>query len=187
MWMQVSNRFLKWKAARPLNNSVSACSSSKNLHFANNSVEFRHRAACLGGPVSSEWCVRVKRECCFTAVVGWSTSARHRQKSEPNHLTRKVAGNRRSEHEETRRVFGPPGPHLSRRASHFRNPVTERRCVCVQGTIKTVKCASAKIHVKGQETYATAICLVIQVNFPMLPKLRAAPKSIHHPLMLKNM
>ena len=37
-------------------------------------------------------------------------------------------GNKRTEHEESRRVFGPAGPQFSRPANLFRNAVTECRC-----------------------------------------------------------
>ena len=60
----------------------------KNLQFANNSfLVWAQGCMCLGFPVSSIWCVWVERDCCLTAAVGWPTSARHRQKSEPNHCT----------------------------------------------------------------------------------------------------
>ena len=81
------------------------------------------RCMCLGIPVSSMLCVCAERECDFTTVVGWPTLARRRQRSEPNHVTRKLAGIRCTEHEESRRVFGP----ASRPANHFRNKVTECR------------------------------------------------------------
>ena len=118
---------MKRKAARPSNNSVSACSST-NLQFANSSVEFGHRAACVWGFQSFMVHVCVERECCFTAVVGWPTPARHRQRSEPNHVARKMARNMRTQHGESRCVFGPARPHFSRPANHFRNAVTECRC-----------------------------------------------------------
>ena len=56
-------------------------------------------------------------------VVGWPTPARYRQRSEPNHVACKMAGNKRTEHQESRRVFGPAGPHFSRPANHIRNVV----------------------------------------------------------------
>ena len=59
--------------------------------------------------------------------------------------------------------------------------------VCVQGTTIIVNCASAEIHMKDPETHATAICLLHQVNFPMLLKLRVGSKSIIHPQWLANM
>ena len=109
---------MKRKAARPSNNSVSACSSSQKI--ACNSVEFGHRAACVwelkclayGAGASSVNAV-------FTAEVGWHTPARHRQRSEPNHVTRQMAGNTRTKHKELRRVFSPAGPHFSRRCESF--------------------------------------------------------------------
>ena len=135
--------------------------------------------------------VCVERECCFSAVVGWPTPARNRQ-SEPNHIARKMARNMRTQHEESRRVFGPAGPHFSRPANHFRNAVTECRCEsCVSACkvpTKSPNCASAEAHAKDQETLATARCLANQVNFPMLLKLCVAPGSINHPpLRIKNM
>ena len=60
-------------------------------------------------------------------------------------------------------------------------------CVCVQGAIKIVNCTSAEIHVKDQETQATAMCLGKQVNFRMLLKLRVASGSIKHPRGYNNM
>ena len=102
------------------------------------------------------------------------------------------SGTRRAKHEESRRVLGPAGPHFSRPANQFRNAVAVSRSesfvsVCVQGTIRIVNCAPTEIHMKDQETHATTICFVNQVNFPMLLKLRVAPGSINHPLSLKNM
>ena len=52
--------------------------------------------------------------------------------------------------------------------------------------IKIVNCATAEVHEKDQETHATAICFVYQVNFPMLLKLRVVPGSINSPLWLKT-
>ena len=113
---------------------------------------------CLRIQVSSMWCVCVKRECCFIAVVGLPTPARHRQRSELNHVACKMAANRRAKHEESGRVFDPAGPHFSRPANHFRNAVTVSRyesfvSVCVQGTIKIVTCAPAEDpHEKPRNT-----------------------------------
>ena len=163
------NLLMKKKATRPSNHSVSARSSSKNLQVANSSVQFGHMAACVwrrgegrgeGGQVSGKWCVYVMRECCFTAVIRFphpcpsSTEVR----TEPCY-----SQDGREQALRARRIttcFRSSWSHFSRPPDHFRsaNILTECRCVCVQGTMKIVKCASAKIHVQDQETYATAMC-----------------------------
>ena len=48
-------------------------------------------------------CLSCQGPRCFTAVVGLFTRARHRQRSEPNHVACKMAGNKHTEHKESRR------------------------------------------------------------------------------------
>ena len=49
------------------------------------------------------------------------SGVRHRHRSDPNHVARKMARNRRTENEKSQRVFGPAGPD-------FTLPENERRC-----------------------------------------------------------